>query len=418
MSFHVLIIGYVWPEPQSSAAGLRDWNLIEALLQEHWKITFASSAKENLFSQRLKDRGIEIHSIQANDSGFDIWIEQLSPDFVIFDRFVIEEQFGWRVKSKCPDAVRVLDTQDLHFLRRAREKAVASQEALDLKTDDTWRELGSIYRSDGTLILSSFEMSVLTEQFQIPQTLIHLTRFHYPPVQKTKPNFDSRKNFVMIGNFRHRPNADGVLWLKQEIWPLIKKELKDAEVHIYGAYPTKEMTQLNDTKQGFLIKGPVNDQMAALEKYRVNLAPLRFGAGIKGKITDGWWVGTPVVTTPIGAEGMSDQFAWGGEIAESSHDFANRAIQLYTVPTLWEEAQNRGYTILGELYLQKTNSAQLIQILKEIKENLNEIRRDNSIGSILNFHLYRSTEYFSRWIEEKNRVGCPPKGIRPTSSSP
>lgn len=410
----VLIIGYVWPELQSSAAGLRDWNLIETFQDAQWDVSFASPSKINSFTEQLNLKGIPTFSVAANDCQFDHFIKELNPDFVIFDRFVIEEQFGWRVAENCPQAIRVLDTQDLHFLRRARADALKAGLSLQqiehcqfpLTTETTLRELASMYRCDGTLILSEFEMKLLIEKYQLNPETLFLSRFHYPPVHPT-PTFEERKDFIIIGNFRHPPNADGILWFRKEIWPLIRKQLPGVSVHIFGAYPPKEMIQLTQATQGFHVIGPVEDQFETLKKYRVNLAPLRFGAGIKGKISDGWWSGTPVVATPIGAEGMSGLLPWGGEIESHPDKFAEAAVKLYSNPTLWTASQEKGFSIMRELYSKNTHSKQLIHYFLTLKQNCSELRERNVIGAILQLQQNRSTKYFSKWIEEKQKRALP-----------
>ncbi len=407
----VLIMGYVWPELTSSAAGLRDWNLIESFLSVGWRVTFSSSSQMNPFSEQLQKKGVEVVSLRPNDPQFDAWIKINQPDFIIFDRFVTEEQFGWRVAENSPRSIRILDTQDLHFLRRSRQEAVQGGKSLnevsschfDLVSETSLREIASIYRSDCTLILSDFEIKLLVERFQVPSHLLFLSRFHYlePPAT---PGFGERKHFVMIGNFRHLPNSDGVSWLRHSIWPLIREQLPEAEVHIYGAYPSKAMMHLTDEKIGFIVKGPIEDHHAMLKKYRVNLAPLRFGAGIKGKITDGWFAGTPVVTTFIGSEGMSGACEWGGKIAEDSCDFSQKCIQLYSEQETWQIAHTHSVCLLKSLYSQEENSKNLIRHLIELRSEIEMKRKLNIVGSLLNYHFHRSTKYFSKWIEAKNRV--------------
>src|SRR4051812_41324447 len=123
MSPRLLYIGYVWPEYTASAAGVRNWSIVESLLAAGWKIRYQSHAKPNDFTARLEALGVETACIAANDPAFDASVRDFSPDFALFDRFVTEEQFSWRVREVCPDALRILDTQDLHFLRKAREAA-------------------------------------------------------------------------------------------------------------------------------------------------------------------------------------------------------------------------------------------------------------------------------------------------------
>lgn len=411
----VLILGYVWPEPRSSAAGLRTLNLVDTFLANHWQVIFASPSKENLYSEQLSARGIEIRSVQANSTDFDAWLKEVQPDWVIFDRFVTEEQFGWRVREQVPEAIRVLDTQDLHFIRRVRERELKmtrdgegslestfkSSFESTYECEDAWREVASILRCDGTLILSDFEKNLLIEQFQVPPNLLFLSRFHYPDPHSKSPSFEARSGFSMIGNFRHPPNVDGLRWCLKEIWPRIHKELPTSKLFVYGAYPPKEIMCLNDSKKGIEMMGPAKDQFEALASHRVNLAPLRFGAGIKGKITDGWWSGTPVVTTPIGAEGMSENLPWGGRIAEEPGEFIRGALELYTDPKAWEVAQSRGYELIRTLYSKEKNSAALIDYLMSLQNR--ELVGTSLTRRMLNFHSFRGMKYFSKWIEEKNK---------------
>src|SRR5690606_23220294 len=113
-SKRLLFLGYVWPEPTSSAAGVRTWNLLQFFLEEGWQIQFISPSKRSDFTEALEGAGIETQSFDANDSRFDAFVESWSPDLAIFDRFGMEEQFGWRVKDSSPRTFRIVDTQDLH----------------------------------------------------------------------------------------------------------------------------------------------------------------------------------------------------------------------------------------------------------------------------------------------------------------
>jgi len=417
---HVLMIGYVWPEPTSSAAGLREVNCIEAIRSAGWKVSYASPSKDNPYREKLIEMGIETFSVQANDLGFDSWIQNLCPDFVIFDRFVIEEQFGWRVYEHSPETIRVLDTQDLHFLRRARQQALEDGASLNtiadcsiqITTEDTWREIASIYRSDLALLLSDFEMNLLKTRYDVPEQRLNLARLSYSPHPgaSSEKSFDQRQHFAVIGNFRHPPNYDGVFWLHKEIWPLIRAALPQAEVHLYGAYPPKEIMNLNQPRNGFHVKGWTPDQFEMLSQYRVNLAPLRFGAGNKGKILDGWWSGTPVVTTPVGAEGMNEGLPWGGLIAENVDAFVQAAVKLYQTQNLWTQSQTNGRHILSELFDSRKNADKLISTLTNLREGIKTSREKNHVGQMLWHQSLRSTKYFSKWIEAKNRPKTEPTG--------
>jgi glycosyltransferase involved in cell wall biosynthesis len=398
---NILVIGTVWPERNASAAGVRMWGLLRCFQRAGWRISYFTPAKEDEFTLELRAEGIDARSTPSNHSSFDELLARLQPEVVLFDRFVIEEKFGWRVARVCPAAVRVLDTVDLHFLRRARQRSLREGQgeisALDLETTDQLRELSSIYRSDLTLVLSDFELDLLAG-LGLPSELLKLLRIAYP---EPRVPTGVRRDFVFFGGFRHAPNVDAVHWLKREIWPLIRERLPAAELHIYGAYPPREIGALDDGANGFRISGWAEDQYETLSRYRVNLAPLRFGAGIKGKISDGWLVGTPAVATSIGAEGMHGALPFGGRIADGAQAFAAAACELYQSTTGWESESRAGLELIRKLYNETDHDQSLLGAIETAHVGRDARRSRNLVGRMLGHHLHRSTEYFSRWIELK-----------------
>ncbi len=407
----LLIIGFVWPEPNSTAAGTRMIQLLDLFQTEGYKITFASTASFGEYSFDLQNIGIQTQSIKLNCSSFDSFIKELNPSIVLFDRFMVEEQFGWRVAENCPDALRIIDTEDLHFLRLARQEAIKKGKNIDFKAIDndiSKREIASIYRSDLSLIISDFEIELLKNQFQMSPSIIHYIPFLLDPISKAKANewldFEQRRDFVSIGNFLHEPNWDSILYLKQEIWPLIRKQLPSANLHVYGAYASQKVNQLNDAKQGFLIKGRADDAKAVIQQARVLLAPLRFGAGLKGKLLESMQYGTPSVTTSIGAEGMHGVMPWNGDIANNPADFADAAVLLHNDKSHWQKSQKNGVDIINNFFQKVIPGQNLLNRIADIQNNINEHRSDNFIGSMLLHHTLSSTKYMSKWIESKNKL--------------
>jgi len=209
--------------------------------------------------------------------------------------------------------------------------------------------------------------------------------------------------FVTIGNFRHAPNWDAVLYL-QQIWPRIRKMLPVAELHIYGAYPPKKAMALDNPRTGFRVKGWADDAHAVMSDARVCLAPLRFGAGIKGKLIDAMLAGTPSVTTDTGIEGMASGAPWPGAVANSAEGIADAAVELHQNETRWQLCQRRILPVLQTRYDDRQLAAQLLERLSFIQENLDQHRLNNFTGAMLRHHTMRSTEYMSRWIETKSAL--------------
>ena len=399
----------VWPEPMATAAGTRMLQLIDFFKDLECQITFVSAAAKSPLSYDLDSTGIISQEILLNNDSFDRFLEVLDPKVVVFDRFITEEQFGWRVEEICPKAVRVLDTEDLHFLRTSRELALKANSSIwvnYLDNDITKREVASIFRSDLSLIISDFEMSLLKEQFNIPAShLLHipflLEKSDKNSLERT-PGFEDRSDFMTIGNFKHKPNADAVKYLYSAIWPLIHKKLPNAKLHIYGAYQSQAIKELHSPNKGFLIHGWVQDKKKAFENARICLAPLRFGAGQKGKLLDAMIFGTPSITSSIGAEGMTIKSEWNGFVEDDPIIFAEKAIELYLDSESWNKAQTKGIDII-EKYFNKANYInEFTDRLKGVLEELEKHRTANFTGKILNYHTLKGHKFMSKWIALKN----------------
>jgi len=413
----LLVLGYVWPEPNSSAAGSHMLSLLTLFVKQGWHVTFASPALQGEHKVDLTALGIDQQNVVLNCSSFDDFICELIPEMVLFDRFMLEEQFGWRVAKHCPNALRILDTEDLHSLRHARHQALKQNRPLtktDLNSDVAKREIAAIFRCDLSLIISDYELELLKNHYSVPEhILLHcpfmLDLQNFTP---SKNSYSDRQHFISIGNFRHEPNWDAVLFLKQSIWPLIRKQLPQAELHIYGAYPPPKATQLHNAKQGFLVKGWAEDAKHVMQQAKVCLAPLRFGAGIKGKLAEAMWCGTPNVTTNVGIEGMTMGLEWSGlttdlsalhNSEDSASNFAKNAVQLYQEEVLWTQKQHQGYQLIKANFGKDEIQAKLIARIRGIQNELNTHRADNFIGQMLQHHQLKSTQYMAQWIEAKNR---------------
>ncbi len=404
----LLIIGKVWPEPNSSAAGSRMMELIGLFQKGGYEITFATSASDSSYAVDLAEYGVSRADVKMNSSTFNDFVTELQPDAVMFDRFMTEEQFGWRVAEECPDAVRILDTEDLHCLRTARENAWKKGQKFTyemlLHEEIAKREVASIYRCDLSLMISEIEIELLNKQFGIPVDLLHYLPFLMEEFPESSPvSFEERSDFVSIGNFLHEPNWNAVLWLKEEIWPLIRKDLPNAKLNIYGAYPSQKVHQLHNPTEGFLIHGRAESAEEVISKARVLLAPLRFGAGLKGKLADAMRFGTPSVTTSIGAEGIAETNDWPGAVSDEAVEFAKRSIELCQAKDEWKKFQKSGFELLKQNFDKAKFADNFLNRVADIRENLQNHRKKNFTGQMLMHHYQQGTKYMSKWIEEKNK---------------
>lgn len=402
----VLVIGYVWPEPKSSAAGSHMMSILREFKQQNWQVEFATPAQPTDHMIDLADEGVSSQAISLNCDSFDHYVAAYQPDIVLFDRFMMEEQFGWRVEQQCPDALKILDTEDLQCLRHARHQALKAGREMakaDLFSDIAKREIAAILRCDLSLIISPVEIDLLTDTFSINPSLLHHLPFMVDPEScpNITPSFSGRQHFVSIGNFRHAPNWDMVLHLK-EIWPLIRQQLPNAECHIYGAYPPPKATALHNPKTGFLVKGWADDASVVMSQARICLAPIRFGAGLKGKLLDAMIQQTPSITTSLGSEGMHPGSPWAGVVADEASDFVDAAVSLYQNESAWLKVQRPASQIINTHYDAAVLGLQFIQKIKVVSDNLSGHRLNNFTGAMLKHHSMMSTKYMSQWIAEKN----------------
>ncbi len=411
----VLILGKVWPEPGSSAAGSRTLQLMDVFKKHGCEIVFASPATTNENSASLTVYNANTKQVNINDSAFDDWLKQIKPDMVMFDRFTTEEQFGWRVHAFCPEALKLLDTIDLHCLRLARHQALKENREMQtsdlLESDVALRELASIYRCDISVMISLEEMKLLTQVFKVPEDILHYTPFLPESSEQRKrlqiPRYEERDYFISIGNFLHAPNWDAVLQLKTKIWPLIRQQIPDAKLHIYGAYASEKVYELNAPAQGFLVMGRAENAMQVMLNARVCLAPLRFGAGMKGKLLEAMIAHTPSVTTWVGAEAMYGNHEWAGAICSGDESFVDMAVKLFNEKKTWEEAVQNGLKILTDIFDTPKHTLLLIDKIKTVSQNLKAHRLGNFTGAMLKHQNNAATKYMAMWIEEKNKIKNP-----------
>jgi glycosyltransferase involved in cell wall biosynthesis len=446
----VLFLSPVWPERSSSAAGVRTDDLISAFLERGHRVSYAASAAPNEHTALLAARGVATAQCLPNREADLLAVlaaaglidgsvgvagrgeprhGQQASSICVFDRFYAEEMFSFRVRGAAPACLRVLDMQDLHFLRAARAEAAAAGAAPaaalaarpGADSPAVLREVAAVLRSDLTLVCSPAELEILAAPpYSLPPSKLALAPFFAPPSPHAAAprGWADRRHFAMLGTFRHPPNADSVEWALAEVWPRARALLAAAagaagadapELHIYGAdAPSAAAARLHRPREGVHFRGfaPTLD---FLPEYRALLAPLRFGAGLKGKVVDAWWHGTPVVTTPVGAEGMlgvggDAAGAWGGLGANATAEaLAADASRLYADAELWGGCQRRGFALLAELYGREERLGAVLDAVAAAASGLAARREADVAGALLWREAARSTEFFSRWVELKER---------------
>ena len=270
--------------------------IVNFLANQGFEVTLVSGEKlkhsSDLGIQGVRYQHMNIHS-EEDREGFAHGFAGKQPDLTFFDTFVAEEMFGPYIAHHFPNSGRVLDLQDLHSLRVARERAYAEgknpMEVLRSKPHESpdttlfLREMSSIYRSDHVITCSSYEQILLSSYPFVPET--SLVTFFYPklPPSPASVSMGRRKNFVWIGNFMHRPNLEAARVLVEQVVPELEKELGGGWVlDLYGSNFSQEIERICRQSQGKVRAKGVMKSLKSLGKYRALLAPISFGAGIKG----------------------------------------------------------------------------------------------------------------------------------------
>lgn len=403
----ILFIGLRWPEPEATAAGRRLLQLMEVFRDDGREIHFATASKPGKYPADLSKAGVQTHMLRLNHASADAFFREYAFDAVVFDRFQTEEQFGWRIREQLPDCLLILDTEDVHSLRDSRGKAVAEGKPW---TRSLWmanplfgRELASILRCDVSLIISKAEVSLLSDLFPwLAPVLVYMPFQVSLPLSWGAKDFSDRRDFVFVGNGKHAPNADAMHLLVGDVWPHLRKACPEASLHIYGAYLPASVRAAHRPKQGVFIRGWAEDLQSVMESARVQLAPLRFGAGIKGKILEAVCHGLPTLTTTTGSEGIYTDASPEALEAEPGAAFVEKAKTLYTDAAVWQAARN-------EARLRARDHFQGGRDLKPALKRVWDARTYYPEGqawvlrTLLRDRAFGATRYMSRWIEAKTK---------------
>jgi glycosyltransferase involved in cell wall biosynthesis len=252
-------------------------------------------------------------------------------DTVFISRHYIAVNYISMLRRYCPQARFVFDTVDLHYLREQRLAELEDSLPLKRVARQTKRsELSVIEAANATLVVSPAEVEVLARD--APGERVHvLSNIHEVPGRQA--GFSERSDLFFVGGYQHPPNIDAAAWFVKEIWPLVHAELPDVRFHLVGSKAPEKVRQLHGN--GVEFHGFVESLDPFLDGCRLAVAPLRYGAGVKGKINHSMAHGQPVVATPMAVEGMHAEHEKDLLVAAEPEAFAAEVVRLYRDEQLW-----------------------------------------------------------------------------------
>lgn len=338
----VLIVDNLTPDPQRDSASLRLVNLMRLLREDGAHVVFLPADRRHAgeTTRALQALGIEVWH-DPHVGGVARWMRSHGHRFqrVVLCRHYIAREFLPLVRAHAPQARVVFDSIDLHYVREQRGADVAGDASLARAAARTRAlELDVIARSDITLVVSAIEAEVLAADAPAARVTV-LSNLH--EIAGAGAAFEDRRDLVFVGGFRHPPNVDAMRWFLGEVFPRIRAALPDVEFHCIGGYVPDTIATHADTP-GVHIHGHVPDIGPYMDGCRIAVAPLRFGAGVKGKVNLSMAHGQPVVATSCAAEGMHLRAGEDVLLADDASTFASAVVTLYGDPALWSRLARNG----------------------------------------------------------------------------
>lgn len=332
----VLVMDACTPTPDRDSGSLRMLALMRAMRDEGCSVVFFAEnrAHDGAYTHALQQLGVEAwwHPFLADVPA---WLARHGKrfDLVVGSRHYVLSPVLPLLRTHAPRAHVVFDTVDLHHLRELREAEVSGDAAQLRKAARTRRiELGLMTQSDTTWVVSGAEQALLAQE--LPGAKVQVVSNIHDVHGPGKP-WAERRDLLFVGGYRHPPNVDAAVWMATDILPHVRARLPDVVLHLVGADAPPEVAALGELP-GVQLHGFVPDLTALLEGARVGVAPLRYGAGVKGKVNQSLAHGQPMVATRCAVEGMHLADGVDVLVADDTEAFAAAVVRLYEDCALWE----------------------------------------------------------------------------------
>lgn len=363
VSKHVLVCDIHVPFPDKDAGSVRMHAILTCLRELGYHVTFWSDTHCPIdkYTQDLQSEGIEV--VYGGIAFEDFIINRTNYyDTSILSRPIVAPRYLPLTRLYSPQTQIIFDTVDLHYIRLSRQARVENNPDLANQANK-WKiiELSLIEQSDAALVVSIFEKKELKKI--IPKQRVEVISLIHELKTKPAQNFAKRKDLMFIGSYNHLPNKDGLNWFVNTIWPIVRKKQPNLQLNIIGSNIPDDLFK-NDQKSGINVIGFIEDPSKYFESSRVFIAPLRFGAGIKGKILQSIEYGLPVVTTKVGAEGMFLKDNESAMIADEPNEIAAKIYDIYTHKQLWEKTSKSSQLVLVNHFSRKIAKRELAKLVE------------------------------------------------------
>jgi len=367
VSKRILVIDATTPRPDHDAGSLLKFYHLKLLQSLGYQVTFVPDnlLHDGEYTRDLQRLGIECiyephclsmrHLLTARARDFDL---------AMLCRPYVAIRHMDTLRRLSPATRIIYDTVDLHYLRERRQAEVEKNPLMGERAERTRQdELKLITAADATIVVSPVEKELLARE--VARANVHVVQLVIPE-EPQGPGFDSRRDILFIGGYQHTPNAEAVLYFCREILPALRQRIPDLRFLILGSRPTPAIQAL--ASEHVQVLGFQKDITPYFNACRLMVAPLRFGAGIKGKLGTSFSYGLPVVATSIAAEGMYLQHGREVLIADTAQEFADAVTRLYGDRALWDEMSAAGRQLVRERYSPEVIREGLAKVIASIEE--------------------------------------------------
>ena len=370
----ILVVDAFLPLFDRASGSRRLFEILKIFVAQGHAVTFIArnGLNQERYAEELRRLGVEVYStdpdklralgysVSAPPINLERLLVESRYDLAWLSFYYIAEQYLPDIRRFSPTTRICIDTGDIHFIREQRQAEVYQDKTLFRKAAETrLREIDIYRQADAVITVTEEDRKYLLAE--LPEARIHVVP-NIHEVQDDAPPFEQRHGLLFVGNFRHTPNVDAVLFFVREILPRVRRKIPEVTFTVVGDAPPPEIQEL--IKDGIVVTGYVPDVLPYLRAHRVAVAPLRYGAGLKGKIGEALAAGTPVVTTSIGSEGM--HFKSEQEVllvADDPEDFAAATIRLYSDKALWQRLSHNGRAYVKEHYAPEVVAKRIEAIL-------------------------------------------------------
>lgn len=393
-TIRLLYMDWGIPRPDVDAGSVTASIFLKIFCRSGIHVTFlpGSLNGEEPYASQLKSLGIRLVTSEQTTSVYD-WLEKHAKEFDVFflSRGPVCAPYIDIIKERAPSAKVIFNTVDLHYLRERREAQLTGDSAGLKNAEKTKRiELDLIIKADSTIVLSTEEVYKVREE--LPDAKLSVIPIVFDDVPGSLTPFSARRDIVFIGSFPHKPNIDAVLFFVKEVFSSLQKKLPGINFLIVGANPPDEITELA-ANSGVKVLGFVKELGDVFNRVRLSVAPLRYGAGIKGKIGTSFCYGVPCIATPVAAEGMGITDGVEVLVAQSIDELIAAVVKAYSDEGLWSRLSYNGLKFVEENYSVTAIGGQLTQLVRSLNQGWQQMEG-----------AFQLTDW-SDWERHNGRIG-------------